>query len=122
MYRLSNAFKFTAAGFVCVKVTVDPNHEPPKTDNNNDNHNTNEKWVTYVFSVEDSGIGIPKDKLGKLFQSFSQVDASTTRNYGGTGLGLTISRLLSQLMLGDMASNTAANISTEIPQSHYENT
>ncbi|KAI9245683.1 hypothetical protein BDA99DRAFT_543582 [Phascolomyces articulosus] len=94
---LSNAFKFTAAGFVCVKVTIDPTHEPVVK-----KENSHEKWVSYLFSVKDSGIGIPEDKLGKLFQSFSQVDASTTRNYGGTGLGLAISRRLSQLMLGDM--------------------
>ncbi|KAI7854346.1 hypothetical protein BDC45DRAFT_585480 [Circinella umbellata] len=107
---LSNAFKFTATGFVCVKVAVDPNHKPPKTDNNSGDNNNNEKWVSYVFSVQDSGIGIPEDKLGKLFQSFSQVDASTTRNYGGTGLGLTISRLLSQLMLGDMWVESVADV------------
>jgi CheY-like chemotaxis protein len=54
------------------------------------------------FSVRDTGIGIPADRMDRLFRSFSQVDASTTRKYGGTGLGLAISRQLAELMGGEV--------------------
>lgn len=84
---LNNAIKFTAAGEVVINVrsmlVEDDKYE-------------------LKFSVRDTGIGIPKEKLNKLFQSFSQVDSSTTRKYGGTGLGLAISRQLAINMGGTM--------------------
>jgi|GEM_PF-2943742 len=58
--------------------------------------------ATLLFEVKDTGIGIPKDRVDRLFKSFSQVDASTTRKYGGTGLGLTISKQLTGLMGGEI--------------------
>ncbi|MCE9566248.1 MAG: response regulator [Planctomycetes bacterium] len=84
---LSNAVKFTERGEVVVTVEAVP------TDNDQ---------FEITFAVRDSGIGIPPDRMSRLFRSFSQVDASTTRKYGGTGLGLAISKKLAELMGGRM--------------------
>jgi CheY-like chemotaxis protein len=89
---VSNAIKFTERGEVVVKVTCD---EPCGEEG------TAEEFLLH-FSVKDTGIGIPKERMGMLFQSFSQVDSSTTRRYGGTGLGLAISKRLCELMGGSM--------------------
>ncbi|MEO1592904.1 MAG: response regulator, partial [Cyanobacteria bacterium J06632_22] len=91
---LGNAVKFTHDGEIVVKVQTTPVEPPsPAVDG---------EWVTVQVSVQDTGIGIPADKMERLFKSFSQVDASTTRKYGGTGLGLAISKQLSELMGGSM--------------------
>lgn len=111
---LSNAFKFTKSGHVCLRVKLDSTFRDKRAFTvEHDEHseytplireelNTDSDMVPLSVSVTDTGIGIPKDKLNKLFQSFSQVDASTTRNFGGTGLGLAISRRLCVMMGGDM--------------------
>jgi PAS domain S-box-containing protein len=82
---LGNAIKFTDSGEVSVHVSCDGQKNGT---------------TKLFFSVRDTGIGIPQDRMGSLFQSFSQVDMSTTRKYGGTGLGLAISKKLVQLMGG----------------------
>jgi PAS domain S-box-containing protein len=84
---LANAVRFTAKGDVSINVARAQNEE-------------GDHFV--LFSVWDTGIGIPADKVDRLFQSFSQVDASTTRKFGGTGLGLAISRKLAELMGGSI--------------------
>ena len=90
---LSNAIKFTERGDVFVKVQkLMPG---PGEDENL-------KGLRLHFAVHDSGIGIPPDRLSKLFRPFSQADVSTARQYGGTGLGLAISRRLVELMGGKM--------------------
>jgi PAS domain S-box-containing protein len=80
-----NAVKFTSAGKVSISVAV---------------AESGVEEMLVRFDVRDSGIGIPKDRLDALFQPFSQVDASTTRQFGGTGLGLSIVRRLVELMRG----------------------
>ena len=59
-----------------------------------------------VFSVSDTGIGMTPEQLARLFEAFTQADASTTRRYGGTGLGLAISRHLCQMMGGDVTAES----------------
>jgi PAS domain S-box-containing protein len=90
---LSNAVKFTEKGEIVLAVRLqDPESAQDRSD----------EQVMLHFSVRDTGIGIAQERKDRLFQSFSQVDASTARKYGGTGLGLAISKRLSELMGGDM--------------------
>jgi len=84
---LSNAVKFTDVGEVVLTVAAE-------------DENGGRKRVR--FAVRDTGIGIPAERMHRLFESFSQVDASTTRRYGGTGLGLAISQRLAELMGGTL--------------------
>ncbi len=86
---LGNALKFTAAGEVGLAVSAEAGAEAGGP-------------CRLHFAVHDTGIGIPRERLDRLFQAFTQVDSSTTRKYGGTGLGLAISRRLSELMGGRM--------------------
>jgi PAS domain S-box-containing protein len=85
---VGNAIKFTQAGEVVVEVTRAGGDGPPSD------------GCLLEFSVRDTGIGIPPEKLGLIFEAFAQADGSTTREYGGTGLGLTISSRLVELMGG----------------------
>ena len=84
---LGNAFKFTTQGEVVLRLSIDST--------------TPEKAVVR-FAVKDTGMGISPEDQKRLFQSFQQLDASTTRKFGGTGLGLVISKKLSNLMHGDV--------------------
>lgn len=85
---VGNAIKFTETGEITIKVW------PEEGDQGK---------TRVCFSVSDTGIGIPEDKIGSLFESFTQVDASTTRKYGGTGLGLAICQKLLQMMDGEIS-------------------
>ncbi len=99
---LANALKFTDEGEVVVTVTADDGR--PTTEAPVDGR----PWpVVLHFAVRDTGLGIPPDRMDRLFQSFSQVDNSTTRRYGGTGLGLAISQRLAELMGGRMWAESA---------------
>src|SRR5439155_25740037 len=87
---LSNAVKFTETGEVFLSVTAKLLDAPGPV-------------YELTFSVRDTGIGIPPDRIGRLFESFSQLDASTARKYGGTGLGLASSKRLTEMMGGGMS-------------------
>jgi PAS domain S-box-containing protein len=93
-----NAIKFTHKGEVAINAST-----VSETDSD----------VTLLFSVKDTGIGIPEGKIDLLFDKFSQVDASTTRNYGGTGLGLAISRELVEQMGGTIGVNSEKDKGSE---------
>ena len=88
---LSNACKFTAQGTITLAVSRETVDEAV--------------WLT--FRVADTGIGMTPEQMGKLFQAFVQADASTTRQYGGTGLGLTITQRFCQMMGGDITVESA---------------
>lgn len=93
---LGNAVKFTHQGEVLILVSYD--HIKPFSD----------ERIYLTIAVKDTGIGIPQERISNIFDSFMQVDSSTTRNYGGTGLGTTIAKQLVQLMGGTI------NVESEI--------
>ncbi|MCT7958634.1 response regulator [Laspinema palackyanum] len=119
---LSNAVKFTEKGEVVVSVSASTIHpqqavgigtdrlilKDQETENGHlpqdliQDLSTRTPPCQIQFTVSDTGIGIPPERMNRLFKSFSQVDSSTTREYGGTGLGLAISKRLSELMGGRM--------------------
>lgn len=90
---ISNGVKFTNSGEVLISV---------KCDHSSSDREVPPGHCLLHFSVTDTGIGIPADKIDRLFMSFSQVDASVTRKYGGTGLGLAISKRLASMLGGGM--------------------
>lgn len=103
---IGNSIKFTDVGEVILEILLEKKEE---------------KSAVIRFNIKDTGIGIPKNKLKNIFDSFSQVDASTTRNYGGTGLGLTITKSLVNMMNGDisvtseMGSGSVFTFTIEVP-------
>lgn len=95
---LGNALKFTSKGEVVLRVGM----------TEKDTYDS-----LLRFTVQDTGVGIPEEKLGILFNQFSQVDASTTRNFGGTGLGLAISKQLTELMGGQIGVTSKMGVGSE---------
>ncbi|MDZ7965378.1 MAG: ATP-binding protein [Nostoc sp. DedSLP03] len=89
---ISNAIKFTETGSIEVSVIIRKNSDI--------NHSSTANPDEIQFSIKDTGIGIPRDRLERLFKAFSQVNSSITRQYGGTGLGLAICKQLCELMGG----------------------
>ncbi|MCP3899510.1 MAG: response regulator, partial [Desulfobacteraceae bacterium] len=110
---VGNAIKFTSKGEVSIFISLE-------------SETKNE--ASLRFSIKDTGIGIPEEKLDMLFSSFTQVDSSTTRKYGGTGLGLAISKQLVELMGGEIGVNSKENTGTEfwfclsLPKSDFDQT
>ena len=95
---IGNAIKFTYEGKIIISVDLVKKQD---------------SYLTILFAIEDTGIGIPKEKLKDIFASFSQADGSTTRKYGGTGLGITISKQLVELMRGEMWVESPSSISVD---------
>jgi len=97
---ISNALKFTDHGEIIVNVT-----------NPEGGHDLDEDDLDQlIFSIKDTGVGIPEKKLDAIFDSFTQADSSVTRKYGGTGLGLTISKNLVELMEGEIKVKSEENV------------
>ncbi len=93
---VSNAAKFTENGEVSLHITRE--------------HNQGEDWI--IFRIQDTGVGMSEAQVDSIFNEFQQADSSTTRRYGGTGLGLTISRRLCKMMGGDIAVESQEGVGT----------
>ncbi|MDD5031170.1 MAG: ATP-binding protein, partial [Rhodoferax sp.] len=98
---VGNAFKFTEQGRIDVQVSLTDTAAPAGDS------------VLLRFAVRDTGIGLTPEQSGRLFRSFEQADSSTTRKYGGTGLGLVICKRLAELMGGTIGVNSAAGQGSE---------
>ncbi len=94
----NNAVKFTEQGEIVISTRLLEKQD---------------EWVMLQFSVRDTGVGLTQEQKGKLFQAFSQADMSTTRKYGGTGLGLTISKRLVNMMGGEIGVESEAGKGSE---------
>ncbi len=119
---VNNAIKFTPSGSIAIQVRRIPLDASMRA--------TPSGRMRLEITVQDTGIGIPPDRIDRLFKAFSQVDSSTTRKYGGTGLGLAICQRLCQLMNGDIrvesqpgqGSQFTVAIMTEVAQRPAEAT
>ena len=115
---VGNALKFTEKGEVVVEVFCEPVSAQNVPQDNaylqlmDKDEFKQEKWVLLKFQVRDSGAGIPADRMNRLFQPFSQVDASITRRHGGTGLGLVISKRLVESMGGKIWAESTPGVGT----------
>jgi len=96
----ANAVKFTERGAITLRARLCPEDNPPGEQDDSADE------LRVRFEVEDTGIGIPAAQLPNLFQTFVQADASTTRKYGGTGLGLVIARRLAEMMGGEVGADS----------------
>ncbi len=107
---IGNAVKFTHVGGVTVRVSA--------------RHVGEDKRQLVRFAVEDTGIGVPEDRLQAIFEAFSQADSSTSRKYGGTGLGLAITAELVEMMGGKLSATSTlgegSTFSFEIPLQHVD--
>ena len=117
---LSNAVKFTDSGEVVVSCTAKKIPMPmllAKQQPALDGEQSQMHQIYEIqFAVKDTGIGIPGDRMDRLFKSFSQVDSSTNRHYGGTGLGLAISKRLAEMMGGTMWVESRGNLAGNPPE------
>lgn len=101
---INNAVKFTEKGEIVITIDVEEQEE---------------ERIKLRFAVKDTGIGMTEEQMGRLFKSFSQADSATTRKYGGTGLGLTISKSLVEMMGGEVAVSSSPGEGSEFSFTAY---